>query len=152
MTEVFPMVPAPARALWFLAGIGAVLAALIGVFAFIAYSSQTVRFEVSPAGLRLRGDFFGRAIPAGSIVLGEARAADFAREPALRPARRTWGTALPGYVAGWCRLRSGESALLYLTDRSRAVYVPTREGFAVLVSVNDPEAFLRALRAVAPGS
>jgi hypothetical protein len=55
------------------------------------------------------------------------------------------GTGLPGYQAGWFRLRNGEKALVYLTDRRRAVYVPTTAGYDVLLSPEDPDGFLRAL-------
>jgi hypothetical protein len=55
------------------------------------------------------------------------------------------GTGLPGYRAGWFRLRNGEKALLYLTDANRAVYIPTTAGYGVLFSPVDPEAFLAAL-------
>jgi hypothetical protein len=56
---------------------------------------------------------------------------------------------MPGYQAGWFRLRNGESALLYLTDRTRAVYVPTELGYSLLLSPSDPERFLEAIRSAA---
>lgn len=59
------------------------------------------------------------------------------------------GTGLPGYQAGWFRLTNGERALLYLTDRRRAVYVPTTAGYSVLLSPAEPDAFVSALRAIA---
>ena len=40
-------------------------------------------------------------------------------------------------------------ALLYLTDRTRVVYVPTREDYTMLLSSHEPERFLAALRAEA---
>ena len=48
-----------------------------------------------------------------------------------------------------CRYSNGESALLYLTDRRKAVYVPTALGYSLVVSPDDPEAFLSALRHMA---
>jgi hypothetical protein len=79
----------------------------------------------------------------------EARRVDFAATPELEPQRRTMGTGLPGYRAGWFRLRNGERALLYLTDRSRAVYIPTAAGYGVLLSPADPDGFLAAVRRLA---
>ena len=74
------------------------------------------------------------------------------RDPALGPALRTFGTSIGGYKAGWFRLRDGERALLYVTDPTRVAYVPTTNGYAVLVSVADPAAFLTSLRkAIQPG-
>ena len=51
-----------------------------------------------------------------------------------------------GHAACWFRLRNGEKALLYLTDRARVVYLPTRDGYSVLVSSHAPERLLSALR------
>lgn len=45
-------------------------------------------------------------------------------------------------------LRNGEEALLYLTDRRRAVYVPTTLGYSLLLS-EQPERFVERLRAIA---
>ncbi|HYG81514.1 MAG TPA: PH domain-containing protein, partial [Pyrinomonadaceae bacterium] len=58
----------------------------------------------------------------------------------------TMGGAFPGYASGWFRLANGEKALLYLTDRRKAVYIPTADGYSVLISPNNPDAFLAALR------
>ena len=53
---------------------------------------------------------------------------------------------MPGYRSGWFRLRDGEKALLYVTDPTRVVYVPTTEGYSVLLSVAEPDVFLSSLR------
>ena len=106
----------------------------------------------------LEPDFMQRALAAGLILLEASRQA-YARirpsghaqriaEPALTPQRRTMGTGLPGYQAGWYRLKNGERALLYLTDRSRAVYVPTTAGYSVLLSPAEPDAFMSAIRSI----
>jgi hypothetical protein len=107
------------------------------------------RFEVSQAGIRLHGDWYGRTIPSGQIRGQEAKRVDLVAEPALAPKWRTMGTGIPGYQAGWFRLKNGEKALLYLTDRNRAVYVPTTAGYSLLLSPADPEKFLSALRVIA---
>ncbi len=40
-------------------------------------------------------------------------------------------------------------ALVYLTDRARVVYLPTRDGYCVMLSTPQPEALLAALKRVA---
>ena len=57
------------------------------------------------------------------------------------------GGAFPGYQSGWFRLAKGEKALLYLTDKRKAVYIPTSEGYSVLISPEHPDRFIAALRA-----
>lgn len=146
MIETFPIVPGQVRMLWV---IGPLLLVILipGVLLVLTLrGSRDARFEVSAAGLRLRGDMYGRMIPAAALRVDDARAVDLNVDRSLAPSVRTGGTALPGYRAGWFRLRSGERALLYLTDQSHVAYVPTREGYSVLVSVADPPAFIAALR------
>ena len=40
--------------------------------------------------------------------------------------------------------------LAYLTDRRRVVYLPTRDGYSILLSVREPQAFLDALKTAPP--
>jgi PH (Pleckstrin Homology) domain-containing protein len=147
--EIFPIAPAATRTLWLLPLVlAAVLVPVIALVGASMLGSRAAHFDVSPAGLRLRGDWYGRLIPAAQIRADEVKRVDFAVDQALTPRRRTMGTGLPGYKAGWFRLENGERALLYLTDTSRAVYVPTTAGYSLLLSPEQPEAFVSAVRAV----
>jgi hypothetical protein len=124
--------------------------AVIG-FAVVALGSavvgsQRARFEAGDGGLVLHGDLYGRTIPRAAIVESGVRVVDLAREPALRPIRRTLGTAIPGYRSGWFQLANGEKALLYVTDERRVVYVPTTAGYSLLLSPTDPEGLTGTLR------
>ena len=145
--EVFTIAPAGARPTWVLLPVALLLVVIIGVILTSMFGTRSARFEVSPAGLRLSGDLYGRLIPLESLHPAEARRVDLGgRESGLRPRWRTLGTGLPGYQAGWFRLVNGEKALLYLTDRSKAVHVPTSLGYSLLLSPDNPDAFLSALQ------
>jgi hypothetical protein len=156
MTEVFHIIPASTRsAMVWVPLLGLVLLVLVGTAAIVVLSikgSRTATFELSPAGLRLRGDLYGRRIPASTLRGGAARVVDLEQERPLRPRGKTIGTALPGYRAGWFRLANGEKALLYVTETRHVVYVPTRGGYSMLLSVDRPEAFVDRLRTIAPGA
>lgn len=146
--NIFPIAPAESRYLWFLIPVALIL---LGAFALLVSSvrgSHSARFEVQPEGLRLVGDVYGRMVPRSELRTELARRVDLDTEAGLRPSSRRVGTALPGYQSGWFRLQDGEKALLYLTDRSRAVYIPTTAGYSLLLSPADPDAFLTRLRAV----
>lgn len=71
---------------------------------------------------------------------------DLGSEPSLRPRWRTFGTAVPGYSSGWFRLRDGQKALAFLTRTDRILYAPTHQGYALLISVAEPERLAEALR------
>ena len=151
--ESFAILPSTSRGMWVFIAIILVILVLSGMLLIAtARGSRVSRFELSDDGLRLRGDLYGRMIPADALRGGAARIVDLSNTPDLQPRWRTMGTALPGYRAGWFRLRNGEKALVYLTETSRAVYVPTRKGYSVLLSPQQPERFLERLRTVAPSN
>lgn len=144
--QTFQIAPAELKGMWILVVIViSVMALAGGVLLTAVRGSRSSTFDVSSAGLRLHGDLYGRLIPARQVRGGDARRVDFTTSPELQPRRRTMGTGMPGYQAGWFRLQNGEKALVYMTDRRRAVYVPTTDGYAVLVSPADPDGFLTAV-------
>jgi len=107
--NIFPIAPAESRYLWFLIP---VIIILLGAMVLVATSvrgAQSSSFEIRPEGLRLRGDLYGRLIPKAQLRLNLVRRVDLTREQDLRPKWRRLGTGLPGYQAGWFRLRNGDN-------------------------------------------
>jgi hypothetical protein len=148
MTDVFPLHPPSAKLFWVMAGASGLMLALVVLFLWIAFSSRTIQFEIRPEGLRLRGDLWGRLVPAGAMKLEQARRADLRAEKALQPKWRMAGSAVGNYRSGWFKLRGGGKGLLYLTDPANAVLIPTTENYVILLSVADPDRFLARLREV----
>ena len=146
--QTFPIAAADTRPFWIMIPVFLILVGVLIALYLSLAGSRNARFEVSSDGLRLRGDWYGRRIPASEIRTTDVRRLDFDQDRNLQPRMRTMGTALPGYRAGWFRLRNGEKALLYLTDAKRAVQVPTTEGYRVLLSPADPDAFVTAMRSL----
>ena len=142
----FPIAPAASRYLWFLVPVTLLLIGVIVMLAISLAGAHTSRFEIFSDSLRLRGDLYGRTIPRAQLQLDLARRVDFRLEPSLLPKWKRMGTGLPGYQSGWFSLRNGEKALLYLTDRSKTVYIPTSAGYSLMLSLRDPDGFLAALR------
>lgn len=145
-TTVFPMIPAASKSLWFFAIISLILVGALLLMVWLAWSMQHVRFTVSKDGLRLQGDLYGRTVPLKSLKLDEAVVTNLNTDKEHQPKWRTMGTALPGYAAGWFKLRNGEKALLYVTDKTRVARIPTTEGYSVMLSVSEPAALIDALK------
>ena len=146
MAQTFSIAPASGGPLAFLI---VILVVLLGVFGAVGRSvlaSRTARFEVSARGLEIKGDWYGRQIPLKSMRVDEARVVDLADERDVQPVSRRFGTGLPGYASGWFRLRNGDRALVYLTNQRRVALIPTDLGYTVLLSANDPDGLLSALR------
>lgn len=145
MSEVFTIAPASSKALWAVAAILVLLLGMLALFGFFTLSSQATRFELSHDGLRIGRTMYGRTIPWASLDVAQARVVNLHEQPELHPTLRTNGIGLPGYQAGWFDLRKGRG-LLFVTDPSRVVAIPSREDYTVLLSVADPVAFLESVR------
>lgn len=145
-STVFPMIPAASKSLWFFAIIGLVLVGSALLMLWLAWSMQHAQFTVSKEGLRVKGDLYGRLIPLASLKLDEAVVANLHTDKDHQPTLRTMGTGLPGYAAGWFKLRNGTKGLLYVTDRTRVARIPTTEGYTVMLSVSDPAALIATLK------
>lgn len=143
----FPIAPAESRYLWFIIPLALVLLGVMTLLLISIRGARKASFEVRPDGIALQGDLYGRFIPKQDLKIDQARRVDLNQEPGLKPSWRRMGTGLPGYQAGWFSLHNGDKALLYLTDRTRAVYIPTHLGYSLLLSPADPDGFLQALRA-----
>jgi hypothetical protein len=124
------------------------LLALLLFFAVMLWNARRLQVEVSPAGVRVRGEY-GRMVPARSLLLADARPADLTRELGLRLHVRDNGVGLPGYSVGWFTTRSRERVLAFVTDPRRVAYLPTRDGYALLLSVAEPERFVARVRELA---
>jgi hypothetical protein len=66
----FAIAPVAGKSMWFVLLVPALVVILVvGVLAAVLNGARSARFEVSPEGLRLRGDFYGRLIPAGQLII-----------------------------------------------------------------------------------
>ncbi|MBX3148402.1 MAG: hypothetical protein KF785_16680 [Gemmatimonadales bacterium] len=146
MLESFAIAPAASRPLWVIGAIAGFLVLLVLVFLYVASASRRTQFTLGDEGLTISRTLYGRTIPWSALATDSARMVNLSEERELQPTMRTNGVGLPGYLTGWFRLRAGGRGLLFVTDRSRVVVVPTQNGFTLLLSVDDPEAFLAALR------
>ena len=149
MRQAFDIAPPSGSGLWLM--LGAIVALMLGMallFAWFGYSAHRTKFEVSPEGLSIHGAMYGRSIPLRELEIGQARIVDLSQDQDHRLSARTNGVGLPGYKAGWFRMNNGEKALVFYTG-GEAVYVPTRQGYSLLLSPRSPREFLDALQQAA---
>ena len=146
-SNAFLIIPPSKRILWFILPLVGLLLGLTVLFAFISYSTRNIRFVVSEGGIEIKGCIYGRFISRDILVTEKARIVDLNNEKLLRPSARTNGTSLPGYNEGWFRLSNGQKALLFTTDKSAVIYVPTTEKYDLMISPVQPEKCLGVLKA-----
>jgi hypothetical protein len=99
--------------------------------------------------MRTAGSLHTARVPVAELDLDAARIVDLSTAAALRPILDAFGTSLPGFRAGHVRLRDRARGLVLLTDRSKVLALPERDGSMLLLSLEKPQALLDALKAVA---
>jgi hypothetical protein len=125
---------------------GIVCFGVVGVVASFLYQGMKATFNLTENGLVIRPGIYGRTVKKEKLLTAEARVIDLNYDRNYRPQWRTNGAGLPGYAAGHFVLKNGESALLFVTDNSSVVYIPTTEKSVILLSVRDAANMVEALK------
>jgi len=99
--------------------------------------------------LEVQSTFYRKRVPVSAMRLDEARIVDFAEHGRYKPTIKTNGYGMPGFQSGHYRMADRSKAFCLITDSSRVLHLPLRDGSAVLVSPERPRALLDALQALA---
>ena len=122
-----------------------VLAALLALDMF----HRDVR--LTDKGLRLRTLPWRSTVPLQALDLERAEIVDLESRRELMPGIKIAGSRLPGYRSGHFWLRDRRRASVLVTDPRRVLLLPRRDGSVLLLSLQQPEALLRALRRMYDG-
>jgi len=124
------------------------LVPLVLLLTYAVLANKFTVFAVDDEKLRIKRTMYGRNIDKSSLDLVNAKIINLSEDAnkGFRPVLRTNGIGLPFYQAGWFRLHHKEKALLFVTNNKSVVYIPTSEGYALILSVDDPVGFLRSLK------
>ena len=145
MERVFGIIPAtsgPYIFIWiFSVAMGVILLGVIAMFVLIGYQARHASFTVNDQGLSISPGLYSRFIPKEDINAERVKVINLNTDSAYKPKWRTNGASLPGYAAGWFKLENKEKALLFVTDRSSVVYIPTSHNYSVMLSVREAEEF-----------
>jgi len=142
----FDLLPTTPTTTYVLGTMALLLVVLATASVWITWSASHSSLSISNRAIHLHVPFYGRAIPTSSVDLSHAKISTFDASPELRTTLRINGIGLPGYNVGWFKLANGTKALVAVTSSERVLYIPTHEGFALLVTVREPDAVLQALR------
>jgi hypothetical protein len=119
----------------------------VGALFRVVLRMDRVTFNVSGNGLDIQGDLYNRKLALSALDLAQAKRLSQSEYEAMRPTLKLNGVGAPGYLSGWFMLRGVGKAFIYVTDKNKAVFIPTTEGFGLMLTPDDPDSFLSALRA-----
>lgn len=120
----------------------------LAILIYALVANKFTEFTVDDNTLGIKRALYGKSIAISSLDLQNTRVLDLTKDinKPLRPIIRTNGIGLPYYQAGWFRLHNRDKALLFTTNMKNVVHIPTNEGYALMLSVDDTEKFLESIR------
>ena len=114
---------------------------------YFLYGGYRSSVTITEDTLEFRVPVYSRSIPLDTIEPTGARTVNMRTDREVRLGIRTNGLGSLGYSLGWFRLVGGGKALVALTVRSSVASLPLNDGTTVLISLEDPAAFIQALQA-----
>ena len=114
---------------------------------YLLYGGYRSSVTITGDALEVSVPVYGRSIPLDTIEPTGARIVNMRTDRGVRLGLRTNGLGALGYSLEWFRLVGGGKALVALTDRSSVASLPLNDGTTVLISLEDPVAFIQALQA-----
>ena len=128
---------------------GAIAVVLTGAaiaFLLVLVRINAIRFEVTDGALAIIAPLYGRSIPRAKLELGGMRVVKLSDDPSLALERRRNGLALPGVKLGWYRIASAARALVFIARGDKVLYLPTTDGFSLILETPDAESLLETLK------
>ncbi|ELQ09428.1 hypothetical protein A989_09151 [Xanthomonas translucens DAR61454] len=119
----------------------------IGTVLSLFYLRRCIRLQ--GATLLVRSSLFAARTDIAQIDLAQARVLDLAEHGEFAPTRRSIAYSLPGFKSGYFRMRNGQRAFCLLTDASRVLALPLRDGRWLLLSPEQPRQLLQDLQRLA---
>lgn len=137
---------ATASALRTVGGIALIAAAIAAVIDRVLHRH---RLRLDRDGLEVATTFYRRRLALAELALDQARVVDVDERTEFRPLLKTNGTSLPGFQSGWFRLRNRQRAFVARAGGSRLLWIPTTQGYGLLLQPAQPRALLDRLHALA---
>ena len=124
------------------------LALTIVVMTYLLLANRFTKFSLENNSLHIKGTLYGKTIARETLDIENAEVIDWSQDTHkdYRPIIRTNGIGLPYYQAGWFRLKNKQKALLFVTSKENVVSIPTHDGYLLMLSVDNPDAFLQKLK------
>lgn len=99
--------------------------------------------------LEITSTLHRKRVALDNLHLDRARVVNFEEYPEFRPVAKRNGFQLPSFRSGHFRMDDGSKCFCLVTDNSRVLVLPLRDGSSVLVSPEKPRALLDELRQLA---
>lgn len=108
------------------------------------------RVAVDGNGLEVVTAMYRRRLGWPELKLDEARVIEIDEHPERKPCFKTNGMSTFGFDGGWFRSRNLAKLFVATTGGKRLLWLPTTQGYTLLLQPRRPQALLDRLRELAP--
>ena len=124
-----------------------ILIPLIILTVGIISSIKNTTLTLTEKEIIIKSTFYGRKIPLENIMIDGIKGISLDENTEYNVSIRTNGISIPQYKSGWMRLKNGEKALIFITDKNNVVLIPT-EDYSILFSMNNIDEFIKKIKEV----
>ena len=122
---------------------------VLAVGVVLTFALRRRRIVLDNRELQVLATFYTRKLAVEAFDLDRARILSLEEHTDLAPMLKTNGFSLPGFKAGHFRLRNLTRAFCLVTDRTRVLLLPQRDGGLLILSPTRPADVLARLRELA---
>ena len=126
-----------------------VLAVLGGIFVLLWMMMRRHQLVLDANGLEVTTSFYRRRLPWPELKVADARIVSLDERPELKPTLRSNALRVPGFSSGWFRSRSLGKLLVATAGGDRLLWLPTTQGYDLLLQPVNPQATLQRIRELA---
>jgi hypothetical protein len=123
-----------------------VLVFLSAVFFLQRWRMQRQRLLADASGLDVTTGFIRRRLAWTQLRMDQARVVSLGERPEVKPVFKSRGMRLPGFRSGWFRTRTLGRQLVATAGGDRVLWLPTTQGYDLLLQPRNPQAALVRLR------
>lgn len=124
---------------------GALISFADAMLIWFGYSARNIKYVIDEDSISIKNTLYGRTIEKSSILKKCIASVELNKHSIYKPVIRCNGVGMPGFGVGWFMLKNKQDGLLFVTDRSKVVCIPTLK-YMLLISVEDPAGFLQAIK------
>ena len=113
----------------------------------IISSMRNTTISLTENEIIIKSMFYGRKIPLENIMINGIKKINLEEDTEYNISVRTNGTSIPGFKSGWMRLKNGEKALTFLTDKNSVVLIPVKD-YLLLFSMDNIDEFISKIKEI----
>ena len=122
-----------------------IMVAILGLMVGIVSTIKNTGISITDREIEIKSFLYGRKIPIEDVLIYEIQNINLKQNPEYRISRRLNGIGLPNFYSGWMRLKNGEKALVFLTNKDNVLLLPTKD-FIVLFSMEKIDELITAIK------